>query len=143
VQHLRFDEVTDAGLGHHRNRDRADDALDHVRVAHPGHATLDADVGGYPLERHDGHRTGVLRDLRLIRGDDIHDHAALEHLGHAALDPGGSGHGRGATGGLFGHGETAPCTSLLAQEDLFSIVRAEPATLRWPISGSRPTVIAT
>ena len=45
---------------------------------------------GHALERHDGHRAGVLGDLRLLRRDDVHDHAALEHLGHAALDAGGA-----------------------------------------------------
>ena len=93
LQHLRLGEVADPGLGHHRDRDRLDDAVDHVGVAHPGHAALGADVGGHPLERHHGDRAGVLGDLGLLGGDDVHDHAALEHLGHAALDAGGAGAG--------------------------------------------------
>ena len=66
--------------------DRGLDALDHLRVAHPGHAAVAADVGGHPLERHHGAGTGVLGDLGLLGGDDVHDHAALQHLGEAALD---------------------------------------------------------
>jgi hypothetical protein len=80
--------VADAGLGHDRDRDGLDDAVDHVGVAHPRDAALGADVGGHPLERHDGDGAGVLGDLRLLGGDDVHDDAALEHLGHAALDAG-------------------------------------------------------
>jgi len=48
-------------------------------------------VGRHPLERHHGHRAGILGDLRLLGVDDVHDHAALEHLRHPALDPGGAG----------------------------------------------------
>ena len=87
LQNLRLDEVADAGLGHHRDGDRGDDALDHVGIAHPRHPALGADVGGHPLQRHHGHGAGALGDAGLLGGDDVHDHAALEHLGHAALDP--------------------------------------------------------
>ena len=87
LEDLRLDEVADARLGHHRDGHRGDDAVDHVGVAHARDAALGADVGGDPLERHDGDRAGVLGDLGLLGGDDVHDHAALEHLGHAALDP--------------------------------------------------------
>ena len=66
LQHLRLGEVADPGLGHHRDRDRRDDAVDHVRVAHPADAALGPDVGGHPLERHDGHGAGVLGDLGLL-----------------------------------------------------------------------------
>src|SRR5436190_9173793 len=98
LQHLRLDEVADPRLGHHRDRDRGDDALDHVRVAHPGDAALGADVGRHPFERHHRDRTAVLGDLRLLGRDDVHDDAALEHLGHAALHPGGAGCARLADG---------------------------------------------
>src|SRR4029079_3866596 len=50
------------------------------------HATLGADVGRHPFQRHHGDGAGVLGDLRLLGRDHIHDHTALEHLGHAALD---------------------------------------------------------
>ena len=71
--------------------------FDHVRVGHPGHAAVLADVGGDPLQGHDGDGAGVLGDLRLLGVDHVHDHAALELLGHAALDAGGAG-----LGGLAG-----------------------------------------
>ena len=91
LQDLRLDEMPDAGLGHHRDGDRGDDALDHVRVAHPRHPALGADVGGHPLQRHHRDGAGALGDPGLLGGDDVHDDAALEHLGHAALDARRSG----------------------------------------------------
>ncbi len=91
LQDLRLDEVADARLGHHRDGDRGDDALDHVGVAHPRHAALRADVGGNALQRHHRHRAGALGDAGLLGGDDVHDDATLEHFGHAALDAGGAG----------------------------------------------------
>ena len=50
-----------------------------------------ADVGGDPLERHDGDGAGVLGDLGLLGGDHVHDHAAAQHVGQAALDHEGAG----------------------------------------------------
>jgi len=44
------------------------------------------DVGGDALERHDGHRAGLLGDARLLDVGDIHDDAALQHLCEARLD---------------------------------------------------------
>ena len=85
LQDLRLDEVTDARLRHDRDRHGGDDRLDQVGVAHARDATLRADVGGHPLERHHRYRARVFGDLGLVGGDDVHDHAALEHLGHAAL----------------------------------------------------------
>ena len=86
LQDLRLGEVTDAGLGHDRNGHRRLDLLDHLRIAHAGDAAVAADVGGHPLEGHDGARTGVLGDPRLCGVDDVHDDATLQHLGEAALD---------------------------------------------------------
>ena len=88
LEDLGLDEVADAGLGHHRDGHGRLDALDHLRVAHAGHAAVAADVGRHPLERHDGDRAGVLGDLGLLGRDDVHDDAALQHLGQAALDRG-------------------------------------------------------
>ena len=59
------------------------DARDHLRVGHPRHAAVAADVGGHALERHHRGRARVLGDLRLLGRDDVHDHAALEHLAKA------------------------------------------------------------
>ena len=106
LQHLRLDEVADAGLRHDGDRHLGDDRLDEVGVAHAGDAALCADVGGNALERHDGDGAGVFGDARLLGGDDVHDDAALEHLGEAALDAVRAGlRGRGGRGdGSFGHG---------------------------------------
>jgi hypothetical protein len=87
LQDLRLDEVPDPRLGHDRDRDRVDDRLDHVGIAHARDAALGANIGRDPFQGHDGHRAGILGDLGLLGGDDVHDHAALEHLGHAALYP--------------------------------------------------------
>jgi len=86
-EHLGFSEMTDAALGHHRDRDRLLDGADHSRIGHARHAAVSADIGGDALERHHGHRAGLLGDPGLLRGGDIHDHPALEHFGEADLDP--------------------------------------------------------
>ena len=98
LEDLGLGEVADAGLGHDRDGDRGLDALDHLGVAHAGHAAVAADVGRHPLERHDRHGPGVLGDLGLVGCDHVHDHAAPEHLGQAPLDQVGAG----ATGGFRG-----------------------------------------
>ena len=48
LEDLRLDEVPDAGLGHDRDGDGGLDALDHLGVAHAGHAAVAADVGRAP-----------------------------------------------------------------------------------------------
>src|SRR5699024_2944090 len=73
---------------HDGNGDGVDDPVDHVRVAHPGHAALGADIGGDAFECHHGHGTGVFGDLGLLGGDHIHDHSALEVVCHSAFDRG-------------------------------------------------------
>jgi hypothetical protein len=95
LQDLRLDEMADARLRHHGDRDCLLDLLDLGRVSHAGDAALGADVGGDALERHHRDRTGLLRDLRLLGARHVHDHAALEHLGETTLDPHRSelGHG--------------------------------------------------
>ena len=82
----RLDEVPDAALGHHGDRDGLLDAGDHLGVAHAGHAAVGADVGGDPLEGHHGAGAGLLGDARLVRRGDVHDDAALQHLREPALD---------------------------------------------------------
>jgi hypothetical protein len=91
LEHLRLDEMADAHLGHHRDRDGLLDALDHRGVAHARDAAVAAYVRRYALERHHRGRTGGLRQLRLLGRDHVHDHAALEHLGEACLDSEGAG----------------------------------------------------
>jgi len=85
LEDLRLDEVADPRLGHDGDRHRRLDARDHLRVAHPRHAPVHADVRGDALQRHHRHRARLLRDARLLRIHDVHDHAALEHLRHADL----------------------------------------------------------
>ena len=69
--------MTDAGLGHNRNRYGLDDSLDHVWVAHASYAALRPDVGGNALKRHDGNGPGVFGNLCLVGSNHIHDDAAL------------------------------------------------------------------
>ena len=66
LEHLRLDEVPDAGLGHHGDGHGLLDPLDHGRVGHAGDAAVRADVGGHALERHDGGRARGLGHLRLL-----------------------------------------------------------------------------
>ena len=81
-----LDEVADAALGHDRDGNGLLDAFDHLRVAHARDTARRADVSRDALERHDGTRTGLLRDLRLLRRRDVHDDAALEHLGELLVE---------------------------------------------------------
>jgi hypothetical protein len=98
--------VPDTAFGHHRDRHRLLDRLDHRRVAHAGHTAVAADVGRDPLERHDGDRAGVLGDRRLLGVDDVHDDAAAQHLGQPALHP------RGARAALLDHACSLPTAAI-------------------------------
>ena len=91
LQDLGLDEVSDAGLGHDGNGDGVDDAVDHVRIAHPGDTALRADVCRNPFQGHNGNGAGVFGNPCLFGGDDVHDDAALEHLSHAALHTAAAG----------------------------------------------------
>ena len=90
-ENLCLDEVADAGLGHDRDLDGVDDASNHVRVGHAGHAALCADVSRNALQCHNGGGSCVLGDLGLFRGDDVHDDATLQLVGKTALDARGTG----------------------------------------------------
>ena len=81
LQDLGLGEVADAALGHDRDGNGLLDPLDHLGVAHAGHAASRADVSGDPLQRHHGASAGFLGDAGLLRGRDVHDDAALQHLG--------------------------------------------------------------
>jgi len=52
LQDLRFGEVADPALRHHRDRHRLLDAFDHRGIAHARDATVAANVGGDSFERH-------------------------------------------------------------------------------------------
>ena len=82
--------MADARLGHDRDGDGVDDAVDHVGIAHARDAALGADIGRNALESHHRDGPGVFGDLGLLDGDDVHDDTALEHFGEAALDAAGS-----------------------------------------------------
>jgi hypothetical protein len=86
LQDLRLGEVADPRLGHHRDRHRLLDLLDHPRARHSRDPTRGPDVGGDTLQRH--HRAGprLLGDPSLVRRGHVHDHPALQHLGQARLD---------------------------------------------------------
>jgi hypothetical protein len=78
--------VPNAALGHDGNRHRLHDTHDHVRIAHARHAALRTNVRRDTLQRHNGARARLFRDLGLLRRDHIHDDAALEHLRQTAFD---------------------------------------------------------
>ena len=86
VEHLRLDEVADAHLRHHRDRDARWIASITRDLRHARHAALLADVGRHALERHHRGRAGLLGELGLLGRGHVHDHAALQHLGEADLD---------------------------------------------------------
>ena len=86
LQDLRLDEVADAGLRHHGDRDRLLDLADLGRIRHARHTALGADVRGHALERHHRARACLLGDPSLVGVRDVHDHAAFQHLGKPALD---------------------------------------------------------
>ncbi len=83
LQNLRLCKVADAGLGHHRNVDRAHHFLDDLGRGHAGHAALGPNHGGDAFQSHYGSRAGLLGDLRLLGAHDVHNDAALEHLREA------------------------------------------------------------
>ena len=85
LQDLRLDEVPDARLCHHGDRDGSHDLLDEGGVAHARHSSRRADVRRHPLQRHDGHGSRLLGDPRMIGGHHVHDHPAFEHLRQALL----------------------------------------------------------
>jgi hypothetical protein len=86
LEHLRLDEVADAGLRHHRDRHGLLDLSDLSGIGHAGDPALLADVGGDAFERHDRDGAGLLGDPSVLGVRHVHDHPALEHLGEAALD---------------------------------------------------------
>ena len=94
----RLGDVPDPALGHHGDRDGRLDLADLGDGGHPRDAAVPADVGGDPLERHDGAGPRLLGDLRLGGVDHVHDDAPLEHLGEADLHAEGVGGERGFDG---------------------------------------------
>ena len=77
--------MSDAALGHDRNRDSFLDAADHGGIRHTRDTARGADIRGNSFQRHDGTGSGLLSNLRLLGGCNVHDNAALEHLGKLAV----------------------------------------------------------
>src|SRR5918997_3980958 len=90
LEDLGLDEVTDAGLGHHGDRDGVLYLDNLLRIAHARDAALGPYVGRHPFEGHDRDGPRLLGDPGLFRVDHVHDDPALEHLGHPALHPEGA-----------------------------------------------------
>ena len=88
LEDLRLHKVTDTSLGHNRNGGHRLDLLDHLRIAHAGHATITADARGDALEGHNGGGTGIFGDFGLLHVHYVHNHAAFQHFSEPALDPG-------------------------------------------------------
>ena len=91
-------------LRHHRDRHGVLDLADLRRICRARDAAVAPDVGRHALERHDGARTRLLGDPRLLGVGDVHDDPALQHLGEAGLDPHRAvlGHGRSLATPRFG-----------------------------------------
>ena len=86
LEHARLDEVADAHLRHHRDRDRALDALDHLDRRTCAPRRLPCGCRRARARAPSPRGAGVLGDLRLLGRGDVHDHAALQHLGEADLE---------------------------------------------------------
>ncbi len=86
LEHLGFDEVTDAALRHDRDCDGVLNGADDLWIGHPGNPARRADIGGNPFEGHHSDRARLLRDRGLLGGHHVHDDSALEHLGVSQLD---------------------------------------------------------
>mmetsp|Transcript_4308 Transcript_4308/g.15454 ORF Transcript_4308/g.15454 Transcript_4308/m.15454 type:complete len:291 (-) Transcript_4308:17-889(-) len=100
LEDLGLHEVSDSGLGHHRDGHCLHDLLDHLWIAHAGDTPVLSDVGRDALEGHDGHGARLLRDAGLLGVDDIHDNATLEHLSETDLREGSFGAGVGVGVGV-------------------------------------------
>ena len=86
LQNLRFGEVADARLGHHRNGNGLNNLLDQAWARHAGHAALGADHGGHAFQSHHRGCAGLFGDAGLLDAHHVHDDAALEHLRQTDLE---------------------------------------------------------
>ena len=92
LQRLRLGQVTDAHLGHDRDRHRVHDPRDQLEVAHARDAAVAARISaGIRSSAITATAPGLLGDQRLLGRHDVHDDAALEHLRQTALDRDGPG----------------------------------------------------
>ena len=58
--------MSNTGLGHDGNGDGLHDLLDHSGVRHASHTPVGSDIGGHPLESHNGGGTGFLSNAGLV-----------------------------------------------------------------------------
>src|SRR3984885_1930527 len=86
LQNLGFGEVSDAALGHDRDRHGGHDLANLFGARHAGNAAFGADLRGHALEGHDRDGPGFFGDDGLLGVSNVHDDAALEHLGEAGLE---------------------------------------------------------
>ena len=78
--------MSDAALGHDRDRHGGHNFANLLRARHAGDAAFGADLRGHALQSHYGNGSGFFGDLGLAGVGDVHDDAALEHLGEAGLE---------------------------------------------------------
>ena len=69
--------MSDAALGHHRDRDGGHDLANLFGRGHAGHAAFGADLRGHALEGHDGDGSGFFGDGGLLGVGHVHDDAAF------------------------------------------------------------------
>lgn len=63
--YLALNKVSNTSLGHDGDGHCVHDILDHVRVRHARHATLDSDIGRNPFEGHDSGSTSLFGNTGL------------------------------------------------------------------------------
>ena len=85
-ENARLHKMPNAALGHHRNGHGIHDSANHLRIGHPRHATLGANLRRHALQRHHSNRASILSNLGLLDGDHIHNDAALQHFCKADLE---------------------------------------------------------
>src|SRR5258708_32696019 len=86
LQNLGLDQSSDPALGPDRNGDGLFNADHQLRVAHAGHATVCANIGGHALQRHHGTGSSLFGNFGLLGVDYITNHSPFEHLWESALN---------------------------------------------------------
>ena len=79
-QNLCLYKMSDTAFCHNRDADSLLDSLDHLGIAHAGHAAGCTDIRRDPLQCHNGAGTGCFSDACLFRCGYIHNDTALQHL---------------------------------------------------------------
>mmetsp|Transcript_2980 Transcript_2980/g.6762 ORF Transcript_2980/g.6762 Transcript_2980/m.6762 type:complete len:274 (+) Transcript_2980:275-1096(+) len=84
-KNLRLDKMTNAALGHYRNRHRLLDGFDHLGVGHSRYSAILSDVSRNFLKRHHSAGARFFSDASLLRVHHIHDYTTFQHLREALL----------------------------------------------------------